>query len=33
MGGPDMAPQTPQRSDRRGEAVAVLGHASAMLAA
>jgi len=24
MGGPDMAPQTPQRSDRRGEAVAVL---------
>jgi len=27
MGGPDMAPQTPQRSDRRGEAVAVLDSA------
>ena len=24
MGGPDMAPHTPQRSERRGEAVALL---------
>jgi hypothetical protein len=24
MGGPDMAPQTPQRSERPGEAVALL---------
>ena len=27
MGGPEMAPQTPQRSSRPGEAVALLGHA------
>ena len=27
MGGADMAPQTPQRSDRPGEAVAVLDSA------
>ena len=27
MGGPEMAPQPPQRSSRPGEAVALLGHA------
>ena len=27
MGGPDMAPQTPQRSDRPGEAVTLLDSA------
>src|SRR5439155_5862436 len=27
LGGPEMAPQTPQRSSRPGEAVALLGHA------
>jgi hypothetical protein len=28
MGGPDMAPHTPRRSDRPGEAVAVLDTAT-----
>jgi len=26
MGGPEMAPHTPQRSERPGEPVALLGH-------
>ncbi len=29
MGGPDMAPQAPQRSERRGDAVALLCSRSA----
>jgi hypothetical protein len=31
MGGPDMAPQPPQRSERPGEAVALLDDAVALL--
>ena len=33
MGGPDMAPQTPQRSGHPGEAVAPLDYASASASA